>query len=90
LAKASTPTSFGYLSPDSVESNGVKEEWTDAYWDQVNSQRTRLAGVLCRDCQIPHFLRDKKYFGLRTNQPRRLSSDQNMAPRSASGPAASR
>jgi len=41
------------LSPDSVESKWVKEEWTDAYWDQTNSQRTKLAGVLYRDCQIP-------------------------------------
>jgi hypothetical protein len=56
------------LSPDSAESNWVREEWTDAYWDQVNSQRTRLAGVLYRDCRIPHLLRNKKPFDLRTNQ----------------------
>ena len=56
------------LSPDSVESKWVKEEWTDAYWDQTNTQNTKLAGVLYRDCQIPRLLRNKKYFDLRTNQ----------------------
>ncbi|HTD56085.1 MAG TPA: toll/interleukin-1 receptor domain-containing protein, partial [Silvibacterium sp.] len=53
------------LSPDSVESKWVKEEWTDAYWDQTNTQNTKLAGVLYRDCQIPRLLRNKKYFDLR-------------------------
>jgi tetratricopeptide (TPR) repeat protein len=57
------------LSPDSVDSNWVKEEWTDAYWEHVNTQTTKLAGVLYRDCTIPRLLRNKKYFDLRTNQP---------------------
>jgi tetratricopeptide (TPR) repeat protein len=57
------------LSPDSVDSKWVKEEWTDAYWDQVESQHVKLAGVLYRDCRIPRLLRNKKYFDLRTNQP---------------------
>jgi hypothetical protein len=57
------------ISPDSVDSKWVKEEWTDAYWDQVENQRTKLAGVLYRDCIIPRLLRNKKYFDLRTNQP---------------------
>ena len=56
------------LSPDSVESNWVKEEWTDAFWDQTNTARIKLAPVLHRDCRIPHFLRNKKPFDLRTNQ----------------------
>ena len=57
------------ISPDSVASAWVKEEWTDAFWDQTNNRRTKLAGVLYRDCQLPHLLRNKKYFDLRTNQP---------------------
>jgi hypothetical protein len=56
------------LSPDSVDSKWVKEEWTDAYWEHVNTQTTKLAGVLYRDCTIPRLLRNKKYFDLRTNQ----------------------
>jgi tetratricopeptide (TPR) repeat protein len=57
------------LSPDSVDSQWVKEEWTDAYWEQVNARKTKLVGVLYRDCRIPRLLRNKKYFDLRTNQP---------------------
>ena len=56
------------LSPDSVDSKWVKEEWTAAYWEQVNSQHTRFAGLLYRDCQLPRFLANKNYFDLRTNQ----------------------
>src|SRR5271170_1605440 len=56
------------LSPDSVESKWVKEEWTDAFWDQTNTERIKLAPVLHRHCRIPHFLRNKKRFDLRTNQ----------------------
>ena len=29
------------LSPDSINSNWVKEEWTDAFWEQTNG-RTKL------------------------------------------------
>jgi tetratricopeptide (TPR) repeat protein len=57
------------LSPDSVDSKWVKEEWTDAYWEQVESQHVKVAGVLYRDCRIPRLLRNKKYFDLRTSQP---------------------
>ena len=56
------------LSPDSVDSKWAKEEWTAAYWEQVNSQHTRFAGVLYRDCQLPRLLANKNYFDLRTNQ----------------------
>jgi hypothetical protein len=56
------------ISPDSVNSAWVKEEWTDAFWEQTNNRRAKLAGVLYRDCQLPHLLRNKKYFDLRTNQ----------------------
>ncbi len=33
------------LSPDSVDSNWVKEEWTDAFWEQTNGQKTKVLGV---------------------------------------------
>jgi hypothetical protein len=56
------------LSPDSVDSKWVKEEWTDAYWEQIQNQGRKLAGVLYRDCRIPRLLRNKKYFDARTNQ----------------------
>src|ERR1039458_2125990 len=57
------------LSPDSVASAWVSEEWTDAFWDQTNRRRPKLAAVLYRDCSIPRLLRNKKYFDLRTNHP---------------------
>lgn len=57
------------LSPDSVESKWVKEEWTDAYWEQVNEQHQKMAGVVCRECRIPRLLRNKKHFDLTTNRP---------------------
>jgi hypothetical protein len=57
------------LSPDSVDSNWVKEEWTGAFWEQTNNRRTKLLGVLYRECQIPRLQRNKKYFDLRSNQP---------------------
>lgn len=56
------------LSPDSVNSNWVEEEWTDAFWEQTNNRKTKLLGVLYRDCQIPRLLRNKKYFDLRTKK----------------------
>jgi tetratricopeptide (TPR) repeat protein len=56
------------LSPDSVDSKWVKEEWTASYWEQVENQQVKLAGVLYRDCRIPRLLANKKYFDLRTNQ----------------------
>jgi len=58
------------FSPDSIDSKWVKEEWTDAYWEQVESQHVKLAGVLYRDCRIPRLLRNKEPFDLRTNHPR--------------------
>jgi tetratricopeptide (TPR) repeat protein len=57
------------MSPDSVASNSVKEEWTDAFWEQTNKGQVKLAGVLYRDCAIPRLIRNKKYFDLRSNHP---------------------
>jgi tetratricopeptide (TPR) repeat protein len=57
------------LSPDSVESSWVEEEWTDAFWQQTNRRETKLLTVLYRDCTIPGLLQNKNYFDLRTNHP---------------------
>jgi hypothetical protein len=57
------------LSPESVASNWVKEEWTDAFWEQTNKAEVKLAGVLYKDCAIPRLIRNKKYFDLRSNHP---------------------
>jgi len=57
------------LSPDSVNSRWVAEEWSDAFWQQTNEGRIKLATVLYRDCPIPRLLGNKQYFDLRTNHP---------------------
>src|SRR3954454_2704348 len=57
-----------FLSPDSMKSNWVEEEWTAKYWSGVNSKETHLIPVLIRDCQLPSLLQNKKYIDLRTNQ----------------------
>lgn len=57
------------LSPESVSSAWVTEEWTHGFWEQTNNRRTKVVGVLYRDCTLPPLLRNKKYFDLRTNQP---------------------
>ena len=57
------------LSPDSVDSQWVKEEWTEAFWEQTYNQKTKLVGVHYRDCDIPRLLRNKSNFDLRRNHP---------------------
>ena len=47
----------------------MKEEWTDAFWEQTNGRKTKLIPVLYRDCTIPRLVRSKKYVDLRVNQP---------------------
>jgi len=55
------------LSPASVNTNWVTEEWTDAFWLQTNQQQTKIIPVLYRDCMLPPLLRNKAYIDLRTN-----------------------
>jgi hypothetical protein len=57
-----------FLSPDSLKSRWVEEEWTAIYYSQVNTGQTRLIPVLYGDCQPPSILQNKKYCDLRTNQ----------------------
>jgi tetratricopeptide (TPR) repeat protein len=57
-----------FLSPAAQKSRWVEEEWTTAYFAQVNSGVTRLIPVLLGDAQLPALLEGKKYCDLRTNQ----------------------
>jgi tetratricopeptide (TPR) repeat protein len=61
-----------FLSPESLKSRWVEEEWSTAYWSQVNSGNTRLIPVLIGDSQPPPILANKKYVDLRTNQLEQL------------------
>ncbi|MBS1874209.1 MAG: toll/interleukin-1 receptor domain-containing protein, partial [Acidobacteria bacterium] len=57
-----------FLSETSVRSRWVEQELGAAFWDQVNSGKTRLIPVLIDDCVLPPLLKTKKYVDLRTNQ----------------------
>jgi hypothetical protein len=84
-----------FLSRTSLKSRWVEEEWTAAYWSQVNSGTTRLIPVLIGDCDLPAMLANKKYCDLRANQlegMRRLKTEllrAAPAPVQRSGPGAS-
>ena len=55
------------LSPRSVDSQWVSEEWHAAYWEQIQSGRIKLLPVLIQDCEIPRFLSNKRYADFRTD-----------------------
>ncbi len=55
------------MSPTSVASKWVREEWTAAYWQQVNEGRARLVPVRYQHCDIPYILKNKKYCDASTN-----------------------
>lgn len=57
------------LSPDSVGSKWVQEEWWDTYWEQTNSGKKKLLPVLLRDCREVPLLRNKRRIDLRKNRP---------------------
>src|SRR5271165_1955364 len=57
------------LSPNSVDSEWVKKEWTDAFYEQTNNGKVKVLAVLYQDCQIPPLLRTTKQFDLRRNHP---------------------
>lgn len=55
------------LSPNSVNSGWVEREWKTKYWDEVSARRTYVLPVLLADCEIPIFLKTKKYADFRKN-----------------------
>jgi len=55
------------LSPRSVKSSWVAEEWRSAYWQQVESGRVKILPVLIEECEIPTFLRSRRYADFRTD-----------------------
>src|SRR5213594_3700946 len=56
------------LSPDSVKSRWVGEEWSAVFWKQVNQGTVKLAPVLFRDCTLPTFLANKLYVDARGDE----------------------
>lgn len=49
------------LTEHAIASKWVEREWQPKYWDEVRSGRTQVLPVLYRDCEIPPFLKTKKY-----------------------------
>lgn len=61
------------LSPHSVKSNWVTVEWETVFWDEINSRKTKVIPILLENCDIPQFLKTKKYVDFRENYQQGLS-----------------
>ena len=55
------------LSPNSVASEGVKAEWEALFWEEMNTRKIKVIPLLIEDCEIPTFLKVKKYIDFRQN-----------------------
>ncbi len=55
------------LSKESVVSSWMEHEWYAKYWEEVTSRRTAVIPVLLEDCDVPFFLRPKRYADFRSN-----------------------
>ena len=60
------------LSPDSVKSEWVKKELSEAMSREIAEKRVVVLPVLVRDCEIPPFLTDKRYADFRADYERGL------------------
>lgn len=49
------------LSENAVRSKWVEREWHEKYWDEVSSGQIIVIPVLLRNCNVPRFLKSKKY-----------------------------
>jgi hypothetical protein len=58
------------LSPDAVSSPWVQEELRSAMSEQIEERKIKVLPLLVRDCDIPGFLRDKRYADFR--EPKRF------------------
>ena len=56
------------LSPDAVASKWVKQELRQALEREIRVDKITVLPLLYRDCEIPGFLRDKRYADCRTDE----------------------
>lgn len=49
------------LSENAVKSNFVSTEWLSMFWDEIYSQTKKVIPILSEQCEIPRFLKNKKY-----------------------------
>lgn len=57
------------LSEEATHSRWVDKEWKLKLWDEVEQNRVLVLPVLLSDCEIPQFLKDKKYADFRKDYP---------------------
>lgn len=60
------------LSPDSVQSDWVSRELNAAFVKELEGKRVFILPALHRDCNVPLFLRDKRYADFRENREKGL------------------
>lgn len=53
------------LCHNSVSSGWVDKEWKIVYWNEITSGKVRLLPTLLEDCDVPEFLKIKKYADFR-------------------------
>jgi len=53
------------ISKHAIQSNWVKEEITIRIWQDISTNRENILPVLINDCELPIFLRHKKYADFR-------------------------
>lgn len=53
------------LTPNAIASKWVEREWMTAYWTEVEARKIVVLPVLLKDCDIPLFLKTKKYADFR-------------------------
>lgn len=49
------------LSPESVESKWVEQEWQTKYLEEIESNKIKLIPIKIKECKIPILLKTKKY-----------------------------
>ncbi|MCX6376920.1 MAG: toll/interleukin-1 receptor domain-containing protein [Armatimonadetes bacterium] len=56
------------LSPAAVESAWVQTEWTTAFNRELEGRKVVVLPILYRDCDMPPFLKGKKYADFRRDE----------------------
>tara|TARA_R110000772_G_scaffold173130_2_gene285090 strand:- start:5500 stop:6300 length:801 start_codon:yes stop_codon:yes gene_type:complete len=67
------------LSPRSVESIWVKKEVEAALTQEIDANRVKVLPILIEDCEIPLFLKPKKYADFRTRESQPGAIEQLVA-----------
>lgn len=55
------------LTPASVESSWVEQEWRAKYWEEIQSRHVRVIPLLLKECKVPDLLKTKRYADFRAS-----------------------